>query len=222
MAAARQHLADMGLDRYWRTAAADVPSPAGLRPELAQVLVDASHVAGFLNTAPAAGHTLRVDTFQEMAVSLCSRLIQLGAPSDVGVPDNTTAADATYHIGLTLFSMTLFLQLGGHRLLNYPRVVQRLRGVLQQEARGVDPCLRLWVLFLGAIWVQGGDTSDDGVDEARFHAQIRDTAEQLGITGGDWTRVHEIVCVFPWVDALHNSVGRDVWTKISNEPSSMG
>lgn len=215
----------MGLEHCWSTAAADVPSHDGLHPELAEVLADASRVAGFLNVAPAAGHTLHVDTFQEIAVSLCGRLIQLGAPGDLGIADRMTDADATYHAGLTVFSMTLFLQLDHRRMLNYPRVVQRLRGVLQREARDVDPRLRLWVLFLGAIWVRGddhdGESGGGGADEVSFNAEIRDTTQQLGIARDDWTRVHETVRVFPWVEAVHNGVGREVWNKITSEATMM-
>ncbi|OAA59641.1 hypothetical protein SPI_05839 [Niveomyces insectorum RCEF 264] len=211
MAAVQANIVAMGFGPYWRTTAGVFSPPAGLRPELAEILHDAAHVAGFLNTAPGVGHRLSTDMYQEMVISLASRLLRLDTrcdPDDDDDDDDDDAllasagssvsdTDATCHIGLTLFAMTLFLQLDRHRLLSYPRIVRRLRR---------------------------GDNEDDDEnsnsngskkrrDEAWLTTEIRNTTQQLGMAD-DWIQVHNAIRVLPWVDALHKDLAGYVWNLV--------
>lgn len=182
-----------------RVLAASAICHTGLDPDLREILLDVTSLTSLINSIPA-DQTLDVNTFQEMVISICSRLIRFHPLlSSKGESD----IEAAYHIGLTVFMMTLFLQHDGRRILRYELVSLRLKAVLDRGLDELDNDLVLWLMLIGGIWIAGD------ADELWLVLRISRLGRRLGINS--WTEVQGSINKFPWINAIHDQPGRAVW-----------
>lgn len=170
-----------------------------LDPYLRDILLDALDVAAVLNGSLGDGH-LGLITVQEILVSICSRLIQFH-PLKSDMP--LSLVEAAYHIGLVIYTMSLFLQHDRRRIMDYDLVTVRLKEVLD-SAQDLDDDLALWLMCLGAIWL-----ADDPC-RLWLSQVINRFMTRTGI--GSWSEVHDRVRKLPWINAVHEDQGRLAWT----------
>jgi hypothetical protein len=201
MSKVRSNIASLGftLDR---SLAASTVLHTGLDAYLNDVLLDIMSIASLYNRMRD-GLTLDMITFQEMVVSICSRLIQF---RPLEKPQPTSRIDASYHLGLTIFMMTAFMQYDDRRVLECRIVSSRLEQVLDAWPEENDN-LTLWLMFIGGIWVV---TEKDG---HWLIPRLRRLAENMGIKS--FSDICRSIGGFPWIDELHNAAGRGLWIAVS-------
>ncbi|PYH91363.1 hypothetical protein BO71DRAFT_51560 [Aspergillus ellipticus CBS 707.79] len=176
--------------------------PNGLNPYLREILIDVTCVANLINSFPIhrmEGH-INIRTFLEILVSVLSRLIHF---CPLKAPKPERRVDAAYHIGLTVFMMTLFLQFDHRRILDYESVSLRLKDVVEDELEDYDAELATWLMFIGGIWTSGD------VDREWLIFRIARVVNQLGMKR--WEEVRDLVKKFPWINALHDELGLGQW-----------
>jgi hypothetical protein len=176
--------------------------PNGLDPVLYEILVDVRYLTSLLNsTLP--GFVLNVNTFLEMIISVCSRLIRYHPLQDF---KQISSLDAVYHIGLIIFMMTSFLQLDGRQILKYDLVALRLKEVLDGNLDGLDDELVLWLVVMGGIWASGGS------DGAWLIPRTRELAGRLRID--HWADARRIMSRLPWIEVPHDEECRTLWEQV--------
>jgi hypothetical protein len=169
-----------------------------INPYLQGILEDVMGMAVLFNSLPA-GQTLDLGTFLEMVTSICCRLVRFRPLQSTKFEPKK---DAAYHIGLTVFMTTLFLQWDSRRIQEYDSISRRLREVLDNEFDAHDSNLLLWLLFIANLWVSA-------TDRHWLILRIRMLSVQIGID--KWSTVHDFLCKFPWINILHNQTGRAIW-----------
>lgn len=147
-------------------------------------------------------------TFQEMQVSICYRLFQFSALQS---PMPECDIQAAYHIGLTIFMMTLFLQFDCRRMLDYQLTSLCFKDVLSHSFSGRDESgLGLWLTLVGGIWLSG-DIEGGAAYKEWLSERLRREAQQLGV--GNWDEAVNAVGKFPWIHTLHDKPGRIAWNE---------
>ncbi|KAH8884199.1 hypothetical protein GQ53DRAFT_698369, partial [Thozetella sp. PMI_491] len=167
--------------------------------QLGSLFLEAVDLAYLLNhypTKPVVG----IIEWLELLVSIGGRLVQLHPLQNTR---KLTHIDAAYHIGLTVFIMTLFLQIDGRRVARYDLVTLHLRHALDGLEEGVEDALALWVMLVGAIWMS------DGSDGSWLIERIAKITKRLG--HDSWDDVLAFVGGFPWVHIMHDKPSRDAW-----------
>lgn len=176
--------------------------PNGLDSALYEIFVDVRYLTTLLNsTLP--GPVLDVNTFLEMIISVCSRLIRYHPLQDFR---QISSLDAVYHIGLIIFMMTSFLQLDGRQILKYDLVALRLKEVLDGNLDGLNDELLLWLVVMGGIWASGGS------DGAWLIPRTRELAGRLRID--HWVDARRIISRLPWIKVLHDEGGCALWKQV--------
>jgi hypothetical protein len=170
-----------------------------LDPYLRDILLDALDIAAVLNDPVGDGH-LGLITFQEILVSICSRLIHF-RPLKSDMP--LSLVESAYHIGLVIYTMSLFLQHDRRRIMDYDLVTVRLKEVLD-SAQELDDGLAIWLMCLGGIWL-----ADDPC-RVWLVPIIGQFTHRTGISS--WSEVHDRVSKLPWINAVHEDQGRLAWT----------
>ncbi|KAK7751743.1 hypothetical protein SLS62_006228 [Diatrype stigma] len=171
-----------------------------LDPYLREILLDTLDISYLINNRLRSG-AFDLVTFQEMQVSIGYRLFQF---SSLGSPRHECAVQAAYHVGLTIFLMTMFLQFDHRRMMDYDLISLRLKDVLgggldRQDESG----LLLWLTLIGGIWV-----SRDAHREW-LGPKLRREAQRLGLES--WDKALDVISKFPWVHTLHDEPGHTVW-----------
>lgn len=184
-------------------AAASCPQHNLLEPCLHDILRDMMGVALLFNN----GAKIDLETLQELILSLGYRLIQF-CPSK---ERRLWQLQASYHIGLTIFTMTVFLHAGRRQILDYERVDRRLKEILDTDLENHSPELALWLSMLGGIW------ASDGYDGHWLPPRIRLMATRLDIRS--WDEVYDVIGHFPWVHALHDVPGHALWDQAHQDES---
>ena len=148
---------------------------------------------------------LRIDlfTYQDMLLSIFYRLIQF---QPLGEPRVGSDVQAAYHIGLTMFMMTVFLQFQPNRTVEYSLAVRCLRDVLCTPVVESEKELALWVMVVGAIWI------GDSAGGEWLGPKLKNTTRCLGLE--TWDEACCVLTRFPWVSAIHNRAGRIVWERL--------
>lgn len=199
MAKVRDVLARKKID-FDGNAAASCPQHDLLEPYLYDILVDTMGATSLFNK----GVRLDLETLQEMILSIGYRLTQF-RPSEED--RKLWQLQDSYHIGLTIWTMTVFLHGGRRQILDYERLDHRLKEILDSDLEDHNPELALWLLILGGVWVSDGYE----YDEHWLPPRIRPMAMRLNIRS--WDEVCTIVGHFPWIHALHDDLGRALWDR---------
>ncbi|KAL7908079.1 hypothetical protein GGI35DRAFT_486222 [Trichoderma velutinum] len=195
MAKVRDLLAHKKID-FDGNAAASCPQHDFLEPYLHDILVDMMWTTSLLNN----GVKLDLITLQEMIFSIGYRLTQFH-PSEE--ERRLWQLQASYHIGITILTMAVFLHAGRRQILDYERLDHRLKEILDSDLEDYNPELALWLSILGGIWVSGG------YDEHWLPPRIRPIATRLNIRS--WDEAYIILSHFPWIHALHDDPGHALW-----------
>jgi hypothetical protein len=185
-------------------AAASCPQHELLEPHLHEILVDMMGVALLFNN----GVQLDLETLQEMILSFGYRLIQFH-PSEE--ERRLWQLQASYHIGLTIFTMTVFLHTGRRQILDYERVDRRLKEILDTDLEDHNPEVALWLSMLGGLW------ASDGYEGHWLPPRIRPMAMRLNINS--WDEVYTVISHFPWIHALHDDPGHALWDQAHQDES---
>jgi hypothetical protein len=176
------------------------PRFSTLHASLQQILLDVNSIASHFNSDQIA---FRVDPqmLQEITVSVGCRLVRFHT---LAGPPLKGRCESAYHIGLAAFVGTLFLQFGRRRYLKYKLIAQSIRDVVERGLNEEDADLFMWLLFIGGVSVLAGP------DKAWLVPKIHQAARSLGIT--TWDGVQQCLVLFPWIKALHDEAGRELWT----------
>lgn len=177
-----------------------------LDPSLRQILLDALTASSiFNNVLP--DRAFDLITFQEMQVSICYRLFRLNSLQS---PRPECDVQAVYHMGLTIFMITLFFQFDCRRMLGYELISLRFKEALSNEFDGGDQSgLALWLALIGGIWLSGDVDPDSYRDWLGL--RLRREAQQLGVH--NWDEALDAVKRFPWIHTLHDEPGRIAWNQ---------
>jgi hypothetical protein len=171
-----------------------------LHPYLRDILLDAMSISSLFNNL--GNKKVEYMIFLEVLISLCYRLL-----SFCSLGDASTRCDlqATHHIGLIIFTMTMFLQHDRRRIINYNLIPLCLKNVLQAEVLEEEDELALWLMIIGGIWISDADGD-------WLAPRIRATAQRLGFDS--WDKARGSVCKYPWINSLHDQLGRGLWNRV--------
>jgi hypothetical protein len=172
---------------------------AHLSPSLHGILIDAISFANFLDAAPN-NREIDLYTFSDLLHSMCYRLIRhhpLESTTSLGGEEDA------YHIGLTLFVMTLFMQFDNKRILRCDLVSTRWENVLDRDIGELDDDILLWLALMGGMWIHKVP------DKSRNNSKMKRLASNLGIS--TWSEVQAAISPFPWIKAVHETPSFDVW-----------
>ncbi|KAL1861333.1 hypothetical protein VTK73DRAFT_7148 [Phialemonium thermophilum] len=185
---------------------------AGLDAGLYALLVDVVDVCKVFN-AILPGRTMETTTFQEMLISILSRLNRFCPLHTWQGSADGTNTEATYHIGLTIFAMSLFLQYDSRRAVRYETVFVRLRNVVCHRKEGVDDDLRLWAVVMGGIWAAHDENWTWLVSE------IVAVCARLKLSS--WEEMRGVVQRYPWITVFHDPLGQAVWNRVSRDTTGL-
>lgn len=169
-----------------------------LDSHLHQILLDTMNICSLFNNLQK--HTIDLETFQEIKISLCYRLLRFRSLHEIRLRSDIQTA---YHLGLIILMMTTFLQHDSRRIMTFNLIPLCLEEVL---ASGLDEHrdeFMLWFMMIGGIWMSAD------VDGNLLASETRVTAQRLGIT--TWKEARNIVSKFPWVYSLHDEPGCSFW-----------
>lgn len=172
---------------------------ANLSPCLHGVLIDAISFSNLLDVTPKS-REIDLYTFSDLLHSMCYRLIRLHPLDSATLLGGEEDA---YHIGLTLFVMTLFMQYDHKRILRCDLVSTRCQRVLDRELGELDDDVLLWLALMGGLWI------DKDPDKTQNNFKIKILASNMGIS--TWSEVRAVISPFPWVKAIHETPSFDVW-----------
>jgi len=185
------------------------PSPSRFNtmdPALQQILLDVTNICQLFNMKHVS-FGLEPHLFQEIVVSFGGRLNRFHQLQNLPLP---SSLESVYHIGLTAFVTTLFLQCGRRRLIRYVLVAQCVKKAIE---RGVDEehnDVLLWLLFIGGI---------SGLNELCGRdwlvSRIQRVAQSLEID--DWATLRKLLGRFPWIGCLHDVAGKALWGSVVEE-----
>jgi hypothetical protein len=167
------------------------------------ILVDMMGVALLFNN----GAKIDLETLQEMILSLGYRLIQFKSSKE----RRLWQLHDSYHLGLTIFTMTVFLHSGRRQILDYGRVDRWLMEIFNTHMEDQYPELAIWLSILGGIW------ASDGYDGHWLPPKVRLVAIRLDIRS--WDEARDVVSHFPWVHDLHDAPGRALWDQAHQDES---
>lgn len=196
----RSNLASQGI-KFDRAAAEATLRHQVLDVNLHNVIIDSICVCKLFNHE-IGNRQIDLVTFQEMVYSICYRLLNFRRLDDL----SRTPAQAAYHIGLTMIVMSMFLRFDRRRVLDYRLVTCALSDTLDNWPTDGDDELLLWLMTVGGIWISGE------LGNEWLHPLIRRTSRKIGIES--WDSVLDIVKTFPWLHALHDVPGRELWEAV--------
>jgi hypothetical protein len=173
-----------------------------LDPAILDVLLDVICTSTLFSDIPSA-RKVDLYLFQELLVSVCYRLLAI--PHSHSPP----RIEDAYHVGLTIFMMSLFLQIGKQRVMNYDNVTKRLRNIVESDLLEGEDELRFWLLMLGGVWV----ADDDHVEWLMPMMFTQTRKMQLW----SWSKAKEVLDRWPWIGGLHDGPGRMVWERARYE-----
>ncbi|KAL1905060.1 hypothetical protein Sste5344_009213 [Sporothrix stenoceras] len=174
------------------------------QPDLYSMLVDVMAVA-LLFEDELPQRPIDIFTFGDIFSSLSYRLLKAGLDTFPG-----DKVDELYHLGMTMFSMALFLRFDQGRLLDYQPIGRRFKAVVEDEGveRSQDKSERsedqkedetcFWVMMLGGTWTRG-DWSGSGVEvkaelggdcpgRQQKARKVRQVADRLGLSSWEDAR----------------------------------
>jgi len=171
-----------------------------LDPFLRQILLDVTDIASLFNM----DYKIDPQKLQEVVVSVGCRLVRF---HPLCGPQLEIKLESAFHIGLTSFMTTLFIQFGRRRFLKYGLVTQYLKNVIDRGLDEEDNDLMLWLLFIGGTSVLAG------ADQAWLVSRTQQAVQSLGIKS--WAELHQCLVQFPWINSLHDKVGKALWDSVT-------
>jgi hypothetical protein len=140
--------------------------------------------------------------FQEALVSICYRLLQFRT---IGETRSKQDTQSTYHIGLSLFMMSIYFNNKQDRMAR-PGLVKNLVKEALAFKKEDEEEFKFWLLILGGISVPARDGSE------WFVEKLQEQASLLGIV--TWEQVKGCLARFPWMDGIHDKPSRKLWDQV--------
>lgn len=175
-----------------------------LDPDLREVLQDIMGSCSLFNKNPKKT-SLGMVAFLELVISICYRLLRFRLLPSSGKPVDTQAA---LHLGSIIVMMTVFIQLGKRRMIDYSLISRCLGDVLCDELLEADVELYLWLAVIGSIWISDDDQG------GWIRMKVQEASRHAGLTS--WNEVRECIQLYPWINSIHNEAGSAVWKSLQS------
>lgn len=174
-------------------------------PLLRGVLSDVLDVCALFNTKNIPPGAVETELYMDLQFSVQYRL---GHFYSLGDPWTGSDVDLVYHLGLTIFMMTTYMQLSRHRMLDFDLLRERFRQALASlgnyDEEHADGRL-LWLMAVGGIWFFGD------VVEREILEGLRRESSRTRISS--WDEARCVLREFPWIDSLHDQPGSSLWRR---------
>ncbi|KAF2876646.1 hypothetical protein BDV95DRAFT_602616 [Massariosphaeria phaeospora] len=173
-----------------------------IEPYLFEILGDIINVTSLFNDRQPS-QEVDLFSFQEIFVSISYSLIEFDSMQD---RKELSTTHASYHVGLTIFMMTFFLQYGRQRIMKFESITQRLRTVIERGLMDDKKDLMLWLMMMGGIWML------DDADVNWLAPKVRCLAQEMGLRSWDEVIIH--IIKYPWIHDLHDEPGGIFWDRV--------
>lgn len=185
-----------------------VPPPVRdceLDSHLYSVLSDLVGLCWLLNNNP---HQPILDflVFEDIFVSICYRLLQFRSLNDARTQSDS---QTVHHLGLLMFTMGTFFQLNRTRIIDFRRVSLCFKDFLGSELCTLENDATLWLMVLGGMCHLGDD------DMGWIAWKIRQLVQRQGLNS--WESVRSSLCKLPWIHAIHEQPGRELWNRVLHD-----
>ncbi|CAH0001122.1 unnamed protein product [Clonostachys byssicola] len=153
-----------------------------------------------------ASRKLGADAFHDIVISLCYRLLGIGAISGASKLSNPVARAA--HLGLIAFMTTFLPHLSHGRDQMYHVLSRKYKAALSNAAfrKSIDPATHLWLLMVAGLSVL-----EDGEFSEWLAPRISEVLDQFGMD--EWSFARRLMGKYPWVNSVHDTPGAAVWQK---------
>ncbi|KAF5644570.1 double substrate-specificity short chain dehydrogenase reductase 2 [Fusarium sp. NRRL 52700] len=138
--------------------------------------------------------------FQEVLVSICYRLLQFRT---IGESRSKQDIQSTYHIGLSLFMMSVYFNNKQDRMARPGLIKALVEEAIDFNLNESGDEFKFWLLILGGISVPTRD------GRGWFVETLRELASLIGIM--TWEQAKECLERFPWMDGIHDQPSRRLW-----------
>ncbi|CZT14338.1 uncharacterized protein RCC_00315 [Ramularia collo-cygni] len=138
--------------------------------------------------------------FLELIISICYRLLRF---RPLQIPSRQNDSQGALHLGSTIVMMTVFLQLGHLRMIDYTLISRCLQQTLTASLLDEDCELYLWLAVIGSIWTSGSE------DSSWIIARVREASDRAGLKS--WTELRGRIAIFPWIHVIHDLPGYEIW-----------
>ncbi|KAK7228623.1 hypothetical protein V2G26_000793 [Clonostachys chloroleuca] len=153
-----------------------------------------------------ASRKLSADAFHDIVISLCYRLLGIGAISGASKLSNPVARAA--HLGLIAFMTTFLPHLSHGRDQMYHVLARKYKAALSNAAfrKSIDPATHLWLLMVAGLSVL-----EDGELKEWLAPRMSEVLDQFGMD--EWSFARRLMGKYPWVNSVHDTPGAAVWQK---------
>ncbi|GAD98560.1 hypothetical protein FG04937.1 [Paecilomyces variotii No. 5] len=141
--------------------------------------------------------------FEELFISTCYRLLRFMPIMD---PTGQINSQTACHLGLLIFTVTTFFQLGQNRMIDFKGLSLRFQDVLSSDLGEVDDNMSLWFMTIGGVWYW------NDFDNVQVASRLRQLVQQRGINS--WRELRSHLYEFPWIQAVHDKPGHKLWNQI--------
>nr|RBQ97276.1 hypothetical protein FVER53263_20142 [Fusarium verticillioides] len=173
-----------------------------LDPTLQEAFSDAMGLCRLLNKH-ADEKPLDLLEFQEVLVSICYRLLQFRT---IGETRSKKDTQSTYHIGLSLFMMSIYFNNKQDRMARPGLVKSLVKEAVASNSKEDEDEFKFWLLILGGISVPARDGSE------WFVERLQEQASLLGIV--TWEQAKGCLARFPWMDGIHDKPSQKLWNQV--------
>lgn len=170
-------------------------------PDLQDIIIDMIGVARMLNDISARlRQKVNYYIFHDTSILLGYRLIYISPLGSLHVGGHL---GNVLHLGLAAFLMT-FLRRLDHKISDMPLLSELARSAVQEEFEYDKETqeILLWVLFIGKTSIF------KPWDDTWLVPLITRTMQALGLC--TWEEVHQTLAKWPWVNAVHDKIGRQL------------
>ena len=170
-------------------------------PDLQDITIDMIGVARILNDISSRlRQKVNYYIFHDTSILLGYRLIYI---SPLGGLHASSRLENIVHLGLAAFLMT-FLRRLDHKISDMPLLSELARSAVQEESEYDKETqeILLWVLFIGKTSIF------KPWDDTWLVPLITRTMRALGLC--TWEDVHQILAKWPWVNTVHDKIGRRI------------
>lgn len=181
-----------------------------LDPHLKAVLSDTMRICFLFNSNPGQP-ILDLAGLEEVFVATCYRLLRF---IPVRASTVQTSLETACHLGLLMFIMTAFFQIGQARIIDFEVLSLRFNDILTSDLCAPNHDISIWLMTIGSIW------HSKGVQNDLITTKIRQQAQQRGIRS--WGDFRGCLQKFPWIQALHDRPAYQIWTQVQQNHQALG
>jgi hypothetical protein len=176
---------------------------AQLHAEIQDLVIDIANLCWLLSGGTLSGTKLDGYTFHDTLILMGYRLVQI---SPLGGSRPLSDLDSLVQLSLLSFLVAFFYALGGTRPA-FVLLSNLARSAVQGHTvdKGEDQELLIWIMCMGQGTIFGKS------DDAWLIPKLRQAQLALGLN--TWDDVRKLLPRYPWVDALHDKPGKELWER---------